>query len=543
MSVLHVALLIVGPFVNSADRLDSTDAVVHPGVWAQLENNPQPATVWVFLTDKGIKSLAEYHRATALAKAGLPERTLHRRKLRGSRRGSVGYDDIAVNQGYVDRIQSSGADIRTRSKWLNAVSVTATGRQMHRIAALPFVRSIEPVRRGRRAEVVPIESPKPVSLGERRAYGGTYGLSEEQLQQIGVPEMHAAGFTGSGMVIGVLDTGFELTHAAYNHAEHPINVIAQYDFINEDGNAGIDEGDAGNQHWHGTAVLSVIAGYLPGDYLGGAYDASFVLAKTEDITDEYPAEEDYYVAGLEFIEANGADVATSSLGYIDWYTWFDLDGLTAVTTIAVNQATANGLVCCTAAGNGGSDSDLPTLLAPADAFDVLSCGAVDADGDTAGFSSNGPTADDRVKPEILARGVSTATVDPNDDAGYITVSGTSLSTPLVASAAALLVQAHPTWTIAEIRTALFQTADYFVENGTHDPEFRRGYGIIDIFAAAQIGPCDVDLDGDELVGAADLAQLLGVWGPCPECAADFNGDGEVDATDLAALLGSWGPCI
>lgn len=542
MCFLFYLLLVFGPVLTSVDKPDPTDTVVHPRAWAQLQRSSEPIAVWVFLTDKGIKSLADYQRATALAKAGLHPRTLHRRKLRGSRGGRVGYDDIAVNPAHVARIQSSGAEIRVRSKWLNAVSVNATGAQIRQIAALPFVRSIEPVRQGRRTDVVPIESPKAMPLGQRRARGGEYGLSEAQLQQIGITAMHAAGFTGTGIVIGVLDTGFKLSHAAYNDPEHPINIVAQYDFINDDGNAGIDEGDAGSQHWHGTAILSVIAGYQPGEFLGGAYDASFVLAKTEDITDEYPAEEDFYVAGLEFIEANGADVATSSLGYIDWYTWYDLDGQTAVTTIAVNQATANGLACCTAAGNGGADSDLPTLLAPADAFEVLSCGAVNANGVIANFSANGPTADNRVKPEVLARGVSTATVNPNDDADYITVNGTSLSTPLVASAVALLIEAHPDWTIPQIRTALFQTANYYVENGTYDPEYRRGYGIINVFDAAQTSSCAADFDGDQTVGPSDLAQLLGVWGACPGCPADLDGDDEVGAADLAILLGSWGPC-
>lgn len=110
------------------------------------------------------------------------------------------------------------------------------------------------------------------------------------------------------------------------------------------------------QHWHGTAILGTIGAYKPDTLIGGAYDAAFYLAKTEDITREEPIEEDFYVAGLQWIEANGADLATSSLGYIDWYTQDDLDGETATTTIAVNIATANGLACCTAAGNGGHDN-------------------------------------------------------------------------------------------------------------------------------------------------------------------------------------------
>jgi subtilisin family serine protease len=412
---------------------------------------------------------------------------------------------------------------------------------VHHIAALPFVRSVEPVRLGCPAGVVPIESPRPAGPGGAAA-GGSYGFAEEQLAQIGITDMHGAGYTGDGIVIGVLDTGFVKTHEAYNEPGHVLDVIAEWDFINDDSDVGIEPGDPGSQHRHGTIVLGTIGGYRPGTYIGGAYDASFILAKTEDTADEQPIEEDYYVAGLEFIEANGGDVATSSLIYTAWYTWFDMDGLTAVTTIGVNAATDNGLACCTAAGNYGYDGDLPSIGAPADAFEVVTVGAVDDTGDMADFSSNGPTFDGRVKPEVVARGVSTASVDPDDDSGYLTANGTSLSTPLAASAVALLIEAHPDWTIPQIRTALFQTADYFVANGEPDPEFRRGYGLIDVFAASEVDFCNADLDGDGNVSTADLLELLGSWGPCPGCPADLDGDGDVSTSDLLILLGTWGPC-
>ncbi len=172
MCCLSCLLLVLGPVLTSVDKPNPTDTVVHQRVWAQVERSSEPIAVWVFLTDKGIKSLADYQRATALAKAGLHPRTLHRRKLRGSRGGRVGYDDIAVNLAHVERIQTSGAEIRVRSKWLNAVSVNATGQQIRQIASLPFVRSIEPVRQGRRTDVVPIESTNAIPLGKRRARGG-----------------------------------------------------------------------------------------------------------------------------------------------------------------------------------------------------------------------------------------------------------------------------------------------------------------------------------------------------------------------------------
>jgi subtilisin family serine protease len=290
-------------------------------------------------------------------------------------------------------------------------------------------------------------------------------------------------------------------------------------------------------------VLSTIGGYKPDVFVGGAFDASFILAKTEDITQEVPAEEDQYVAGLEFIEAGGADLATSSLGYIDWYSQLDLDGETAVTTIAVNTATDNGMVCVTAAGNAGHDEDpgTSTLIAPADAYEVLTCGAVDEFGAMAFFSSDGPTADGRVKPELLARGWATACIYPNDNTSYSESYGTSLSTPLVAAAAALIIDAHPDWSVTRVRSALLKTAADFVANGQPDPNFVRGHGILDVMAAINFvfpsGDFDADGDKDLADFAGQQACFTGPRSPAPVgCAAgDLDGDDDVDAADYRIL--------
>ena len=375
--------------------------------------------------------------------------------------------------------------------------------------------------------------------------GDEYGTSHDQIVQMELAPLHARGFRGSGIVIGILDTGFHRVHEAFQSIEHPLNVIAEYDFINDDPNTDIDRGDDSNQHKHGTWILGTIASYLPGQIVGAAYEASFVLAKTEDITSETPIEEDFYVAGLEFIEAQGADIATSSLSYSDWYIPSDFDGATAVTTIAVNTATDNGLVCLTAGGNSGHDGDPATshIAAPADALHVITCGAVAADGDIAGFSSDGPSFDGRVKPEILARGVATATVHSTNSTGLTTVSGTSLSTPLIAGATACILQARPDFNVTSLRAAMFATASDFATSGMADPLFIRGYGLLQADATASFGRSPADINLDSQVDSADLAILLGAWGGCEECGicpADLDGDCTVDAGDLSILLGSWG---
>jgi subtilisin family serine protease len=468
---------------------------------------------WVVFTDKG----DEQRRRAAFD--ALPEqfssRSIARRELRRTAPGLFDERDLPVVAEYVDAVLATGAARRVVSRWVNAVSVEADRAQIEAIAQLPFVRKIQPVRGGPAPDV----TFEPVLGG---VDGMFYGRSESQIRQIGLDDLHDEGFAGAGMIVGVLDTGFDRTHEVFNEPGREIDVIAEYDFVDDDPITAPEPGDPPAQHEHGTLILGTLASSLPGEMVGAAFDASYILCKTEDITDEYRGEEDFYVAGLEFIEMNGGDVATSSLGYIDWYTQNELNGLIAITTIGVNAATENGVYCVTAAGNGGHDTDPTTshLIAPADAFEVITVGAVNAFGEPPGFSSDGPTADGRVKPEVLARGRSTDTISPNNPTGYTSASGTSLSTPLVAGAVTCLAQARPTWTVPQMRNMLFETSDLFVATGTYDPLYIMGYGVIDAFQAF-----DQDCNSNGIRDAVDIA--MGT-------SADINGNGVPDECECYA---------
>jgi len=480
---------------------------VHPSVHRVLASRTT-ANVWVIFRDKG-----DFQ--AGLAPEHLTSRALARREFRRSAPGLFDERDRPVVGGYVDAVLASGASKRVVSRWVNAVSVEASAEQIDAIAALPFVLAVQPVRGG----------PKPnaeIAPASGGFDGVFYGRSESQLRQIGLVDLHDEGFTGEGVVIGVLDTGFDRAHDVFNEPGREIDVIAEHDFVDDDPITAPEPGDPTRQHEHGTLILGTLAANLPGEMVGAAFDASYILCKTEDITDEYQAEEDYYVAGLEFIEMHGGDVATSSLGYIDWYTQGDLNGMIAVTTIGVNTATANGVFCVTAAGNGGHDTNPSTshLIAPADAFEVITVGAVNSFGEPPGFSSDGPTADGRVKPEVLARGRSTDTISATNPSGYTTASGTSLSTPLVAGAVACLTQARPTWTVPQMRTMLFETSDLFASTGTHDPLYIMGYGVIDAIEAFE-----QDCNSNGVRDANDIA--MGT-------SADVNGNGVPDECECYA---------
>ena len=493
-----------------------------------------PAPVWVFFKD---------NRATpaSIADTALTPRALARRALRRTLPGLFDVHDVPMPATRATAVTGTGAHLRTQSRWLCAVSAMATPKQIEALRGLPDVTHVEAVGRGRAGWQDEQEMLPP----EGWAASISYGAAEPQLTQIDIPRLHARGYTGTGMVIGVLDTGFNRVHEAFNNPARPLRVIAEWDFINNDGNTGIQAGDNSEQHKHGTWILGTMGAYLPGAMVGAAYDAEFVLCKTEDVPTETPIEEDYYVAGLEFIESHGADVATSSLGYIDWYTQADLNGYTAVTTVAVNVATANGVVCCTAAGNAGHDADptTSTIGAPADAYNVITCGAVNVTGGIIGFSSSGPTADGRLKPELMACGLNTVTVNSTSVTGLSGVSGTSLSTPLIAAAAACILQARSDYGVAEIREALFATASRSDAAGLHpDPLFIEGHGIMRAYEAAARGLRTADLNWDGLVTGIDLGLMLGQWGQTGVPGSVFGDvtlDGVVGGADVGAMLGQW----
>jgi subtilase family protein len=518
------------------------DPVVSPALQAKLAAKPQDMQhVWVFFTDKNVRSDADRQARLAQRAGELLPRTRLRRERRRTSPGLVDDRDLAPVRAYVDAIRATGAKVRDEFRWLNAVDADATTEQIARMANLPFVRRIQIV-----AQATPRRPMPEIPMTDPAPRGGPawYNNSYNQLAQINVVAAHDAGYTGAGVIVGILDTGFNRTHTAFNQntgGAHPVQIIAEKDFVNNDFNTAQEPGDPGGQANHGTYILGVLGAYHPNVLVGAAYNASFLLAKTEDISQEVPAEETNYVNGIMWLEANGADMTTSSLGYIDWYTQSDLDGQTAVTTIAVNTATDNGLVCCTAAGNGSHDADPGTsqLIAPADAFEVITCGAVDSAGNTAGFSSDGPTADGRVKPEVMARGVSTMTVTSSDNTSIVGVNGTSLSTPMVAGGVALILDAHPDWNADKVRRALFHTSDIFLATFYFDTEYVRGYGIIDVNAAIQFVHSDINGDGNADGGDVQhfVDSLIGINSDLDELRrSDINADGIPDLLDVPIFV-------
>ena len=428
---------------------------------------------WIMFKDKGPNVTERKQNVT------LHPKTLKRRtKLFAD---PVSWYDVPVYQEYINPIISVGAEVRRESKWLNALSVFASIEQIQAIAAMNYVKRIQPVAKLRREKHKPTNNM--TNTGRRNSSLLDYGLAQTQIEMMNCDLAHDIGYFGQGVRILVIDTGFDLTHEAFDS----LHVIDQWDFINDDNNTAneTDSETHDNQHSHGTSVLSIMGAYVPGTLIGPAFGSEYLLAKTEIVAEEIQQEEDNYVAALEWGEANGADIVNSSLGYLDWYSYCDMDGNTAITTIGVDIAASLGLVCVTSAGNW-ANQDPPEdpceslsyyISAPADADSVIAVGAVSADSLIVYFSSRGPSYDGRIKPEVSALGVGVAAANPAG--GYsVFYSGTSASSPLVAGAAAVLFSANPQWTNMEIREALMMTASQ-----ADIPNNDYGYGIVNIWSA------------------------------------------------------------
>ena len=408
--------------------------------------------IWIYFTDKDGSELIN-----------ITEETKQRRQKHAPKIDNSWYD-LKISANYIRAIEAIGIDIENESRWLNAVSIVCSQKDIEAISLFPFVKKIKPVKGYKKKYFNEIDVNQ--LDGRELDYGDAY----TQVEQINAHLLHEQGLTGQGIRVLLLDTGYDLSHDALNH----INVVGQKDFINDDNQtANENEFEQNiNQDDHGTKILSIIAANSPGNLVGPAFEADFLLAKTEDVSQEWQQEEDDYVAGLEWGEVNGADIASSSLGYADWYSETDFDGNTATTTIAVDIAVSLGLVCVTAVGNG-------LAIAPADADSVISVGAVNNIGEIASFSSRGPTFDGRIKPEVCAQGVNVWAVSGDSNSEFINIyNGTSASTPLVAGAIALILQGMPTLSPMEVREAVLMTGSM-----ADEPNNTYGWGIMDAHAA------------------------------------------------------------
>ncbi len=416
-----------------------------------------------------------------------PEAYLSARALQRRANLGVAIDeyDIPVNPQYLQAVAACGAELLNPSKWLNGVSVHVTDPSViDAINALDCVTTVRNCPSDLKAqqakerwlanEMKPNASPR----GRRGYYGG----AEDQVTQLKVDFLHEQGYDGTGVVIAVLDGGFEGTegHSCFDNMRAEGRLLGTRDFV-------YGSNSVYSQGTHGTSCLSTMAAYDPNNMVGTAPKASYYLIHTEDGNCENIIEEYNWVSGAEYADSLGVDVCTTSLGYIDfemtqWDHPFEhFDGHTAPMSIGAEIAASRGMICLNAAGNEGDGTC--TLGIPADAEHVLTVGAVDASGNRASFSSVGPTYDGRIKPDVMALGKGTYVASGYGSwwPPYYNGDGTSFATPVLAGAVACLRQARPYTTVQEMCDAIRACG-----NRAERPDNQYGYGIPDFSQALEL---------------------------------------------------------
>lgn len=488
--------------------------VLSPAVADALGRSPR-VRAWIYFTDKAVFDSPTLQQRLGALTRELSPRARSRREIRGV---PLGIRDLPVHAAYAEAVAATGVDVRHLSRWFNAMSVVASRVELMRVGRLPYVARIDVVRGVPERPPAPDGSAPPQTGGDRLGIDPDvlfYGFDPVQYEKAQIAEAHAAGYTGAGVLIAMFDGGFDPDHPAL--LELPL--VAEHDFVQGDdvtsdqpNNSPPDVTQFGNLNMcHGTATWSTCGGYLPGRHVGVAFGASFAIAKTEYGPYERHVEEDNWAAAAEWADMLGADIISSSLGYrYDFddapgeYAWEQLDGRTTIVAQAANIAAQVGMVVVNSVGNDQFRGQR-SLNSPSDSDSVLAVGAVIPVSEViTDFSSLGPaapvcpTCPERIKPDVLAQGqlVHAGTAEGcydlepfyTDDNGpfydQTNISGTSFSCPITAGAAAILLEAHPSWQPYEVRYALKQTANDFARG--IQPSITRGYGVIRLMDAMAI---------------------------------------------------------
>ena len=386
--------------------------------------------------------------------------------------------DLPVNPVYIQQIENLGVHVHSASKWMNGVTVKLSdSTKMSQVRALPYVKFVQYT--GLLVGAALVTSEK-----QNVKTSFNYGIAAGQINQLNGTYLHNEGFRGKGIHVAVLDAGF--TNVNINPCFDSLRLQGRFlgtkDVINPASNIYSEDS-------HGAMVLSAMTGNIPGLYLGTAPEASYWLIRTEYSPTEYKVETDFWCAGIEFADSVGADIATSSLGYSTFddpkmnFTYADMNGKVSRASRAATIAAEKGMLVLVAAGNEGDPNKTwHYISSPSDADGIITVGSVDSIGKPSSFSSYGPSSDGRVKPEICARGTSSALVYTNGTTTH--GNGTSFATPIMAGMMACLLQKYKSQNqnpgIWALMQSVFKTGNLY-----SNPTAQMGYGIPDFKLAEQ----------------------------------------------------------
>ena len=379
--------------------------------------------------------------------------------------------DYPVSELYVDSLRRMGVQVYHVSRWFNGATVEMDKTTATKVAQIPFVTGVEMTRDN---------SSPSLWLQKRSVQREEVGLrsvgrwTDEQLAVYNLTPLHEAGYEGQGILMTVCDGGFYNANTLSCFRQSELE-LGHFDFTDD------TDGFYGSTGTHGTECLSLISG-VTDDYYGAATRAQYYLMRAEESATESPKEMDNLVAALEKSDSLGVNVFSVSLGYaiFDNNSWTlpksALNGKSTRASRAAGIAARKGMLVCVAAGNEGN-SAWHTIDSPGDADSILTVGAVGVDSIIGGFSSYGPSADGRVKPEVCAVGEQATVILPNGT--IVTGNGTSFATPLLAGLAASLWSALPDENAMQIRERIIRSADRYNNPDTN----QYGYGIPDAWKA------------------------------------------------------------
>ncbi|MDR2084948.1 MAG: S8 family serine peptidase [Bacteroidales bacterium] len=406
----------------------------------------------------------------------LSQRAIDRRNKFGI---ALTENDFPVNPNYISEVETTGAYVRSSSRWSNSVLVYAEDEMIEAIGNLDFVEKIVYVKPAEgkciKHDIHPKwENVKTIESILNIDENYNYGSAFAQINQLNGITVHEQGFTAEGVLIAVLDSGFEHVDVidGFTHLFDSEKILLAIDVV-EPGRNVYETGI----HNHGTSVLSCMGGYIDGSYVGTAPNASYALIRTEDAPTEYLIEEYFWMIGAEMADSLGVDIINSSLSYNTYddpsmdHQYSEMDGKTAVSSIAAKMAVERGIFVTISAGNSNGTS-WPWVGTPSDVPEVLTLGAVNASGQIASFSSIGPNGAGDLKPNVVACGSYASVISSGGNIGY--ASGTSFSSPITCGMVACIIGAASNIAPPEILAAVEQSANRYPN---HDIAY--GYGIPD----------------------------------------------------------------
>ncbi|MDB5223945.1 MAG: family serine peptidase [Chitinophagaceae bacterium] len=396
---------------------------------------------------------------------------------------SIDSTDLPITPRYIDSVQLAGSvTILNKSKWLNEVCIQTTdAAALAKINNFPFVISSNPVMRTQQGnrENIPTRNKFNEEISQATTVTGVvqtaadvfnYGNSFAQIHIHEGEFLHNNGFKGEGMLMAMFDAGYRnyLTVTAFDSVRNNNQIVETYDYVKNE--ISVTEDDP-----HGMYCFSIIAGNSPGQLVGSCPKAKFYLYRTEDVSSEYPIEEQNWAAAAERADSIGVDVFSTSLGYTTFtnpifnHTYADMNGKVTIIAKANTMAARKGIISVVAAGNDGNNP-WHYISTPADADSIVSVGAVNASGVVATFSGFGPSSDGRIKPTVASVGQGTAYAGLNNLPNF--GNGTSLACPNLAGLITCLWQAFPEFTNMQIIEAVKRSSSIYTT-----PDDRIGYGI------------------------------------------------------------------